>query len=279
MRKDSPPKLDKSDPNNSKFNLDNLKDKASIIKDKNSRIISENDSRPPKLGKSDEFKGQLDKTSVIKDSNNNIEDSRHHKLGKSDDLKDKNFIVNNRITIGVIGLIIIIIAAALITGIGSHKTIIPNKTNNTTNPATVNQNHFDNGIISFDYPLDWKVLNQQAQPPLIVTVQKDPNNSFSVFNEVLGNTSFAELIIQWRQSILQNGQITYEGNFTMDGVNGYDIEATYNNTTTSNNTIYNTRGIAIDKNQTAYFIIFTFNTTSLNYKDQMDQVINSFHVK
>jgi hypothetical protein len=112
-----------------------------------------------------------------------------------------------------------------------------------------------------------------------VTVQKDPNNSFSVFNEVLGNTSFAELIIQWRQSILQNGQITYEGNFTMDGVNGYDIEATYNNTTTSNNTIYNTRGIAIDKNQTAYFIIFTFNTTSLNYKDQMDQVINSFHVK
>ncbi len=277
MRKDSPPKLDKSDPNNSKFNLDNLKDKASIIKDKNSRIISESTPRPPKLGKSDEFKGQLDKTSVIKDGNNNIDDSRPPKLGKSDDLKDKTGIVNNRIFIVVIGLIIIIIAAALIAGIGGHKTIIPNKTNNTTTPVTANHNHYDNGTISFDYPLNWKILDQQVQAPLIVTVEKDPNNSFSVFSQFIGKNSFADRILLWRQSILQNGQITYEGNITVDGVNGYDIEATYNNNT--NNTIFNTRGIAIDKNQTVYFIIFTFNTTSLNYKDQMDLVINSFHVK
>jgi len=82
---------------------------------------------------------------------------------------------------------------------------------------------------------------------LIVTVQKDPNNSFSVFSEDLGNTSFTEFIFQWRQSIMQNGEITYEGNVTMGGVNGYDIEATYNNTTTNTNNIYNTRGIAIEK--------------------------------
>ncbi len=272
MRKVGPPKLDRSDSNNSKFNLDNLRDKTSLIKDKDG-------SRPPKLNKSDDSKGYLGKASVIKDST--IDDSsRPLKLGKSEDLQDKFGNVDNKIILGLISLIIIIIiiAAALIAGVGSHKTIISNKTNNTTAPVTVNKNLYDNGIISFNYPSGWTVLNQQVQPPLIVTVQKDPNNSLSVFSEDLGNTSFTEFIFQWSQSIMQNGEITYEGNVTMDGVNGYDIEATYNNTTNTNN-IYNTRGIAIDKNDTAYIIIFTFNTTLLNYNNQMNQVINSFQVQ
>jgi hypothetical protein len=273
LRKVGPPKLDRSDSNNSKFNLDNLKDKTSLIKDKDS-------NRPPKLDKSnDDSKGYFGKARVIKDSN--IEDrTRPPKLSKSEDLQDKfNNVVDNRIILGLIGLIIIIVAAALIAGVGSHKTIISNGTNNTTTPVTVNQNIYDNGIISFNYPQGWTVLNQQVQAPLIVTVQKDPNNSFSVFSEDLGNTSFTEFIFQWRQSIMQNGEITYEGNVTMGGVNGYDIEATYNNTTTNTNNIYNTRGIAIEKNDTAYIIIFTFNTTLLNDNNQMNQVINSFQVK
>ena len=271
MRKVGPPKLDKSDSNNSKFNFDNIKDKTSLIKDKDN-------SRPPKLDKSDDFNVYFDKSSIIKD-NAREDDSRPPKLGKSEDLQDKFDNVDKRIILGVIGLIIIIIAAVIIAGVDSHKTIIPNKTNNTTNPVKVNQNLYDNGIISFYYPPGWSVLNQQVQAPLIVTVQQDQNNSFSVFSENLGNTSFTEFILQWRQSIIQNGEITYEGNVTMSGVNGYDIEATYNNTTTNTNTIYNTRGIAIEKNNTAYIIIFTFNTTLLNYSNQMNQVISSFQVK
>jgi len=271
LRKVGPPKLDKSDSNNSKFNFDNIKDKTSLIKDKDN-------SRPPKLDKSDDFNVYFDKSSIIKD-NAREDDSRPPKLGKSEDLQDKFDNVDKRIILGVIGLIIIIIAAVIIAGVDSHKTIIPNKTNNTTNPVKVNQNLYDNGIISFYYPPGWSVLNQQVQAPLIVTVQQDQNNSFSVFSENLGNTSFTEFILQWRQSIIQNGEITYEGNVTMSGVNGYDIEATYNNTTTNTNTIYNTRGIAIEKNNTAYIIIFTFNTTLLNYSNQMNQVISSFQVK
>jgi hypothetical protein len=271
LRKEGPPKLDKSDSNNSKFNFDNIKDKTSLIKDKDS-------SRPPKLDKSDDFKVYFDKSTLIKD-NNMDDDSRPPKLGKSDDLPDKFANVDNRIILGIIVLIIIIIAAVLIAGVGNHKTIIPNKTNNTTNPVTVNQNLYNNGVISFYYPSGWNVLNQQVQAPLIVTVQQDPNNSFSVFSENLGNTSFTEFVLQWRQSIMQNGEITYEGNVTMGGVSGYDIEATYNNTTTNTNNIYNTRGIAIDKNDTVYIIIFTFNTTLLNYSNQMNQVVNSFQVK
>ncbi len=274
MRKVGPPKLDKSDSNNSKFNFDNIKDKTNLIKDKDS-------FRPPKLDKSDSnnskfnFDNIKDNSSLIKDKDS----SRPHKLGKSEDLQDKFDNIDKRIILGVIGLIIIIIAAVLIAGVDSHKTIIPNKTNNTTNPVTANQNLYNNGIISFYYPQGWSVLNQQVQAPLIVTVQQDPNNSLSIFSENLGNTSFTEFVLQWRQSIMQNGEITYDGNVTMSGVNGYDIEATYNNTTTNTNTIYNTRGIAIDKNDTVYIIIFTFNTTLLNYSNQMNQVISSFQVK
>ncbi|MGO9386723.1 MAG: hypothetical protein ACLPWD_01590 [Methanobacterium sp.] len=274
MRKVGPPKLDKSDSNNSKFNFDNIKDKTNLIKDKDS-------SRPPKLDKSDfnnskfNFDNIKDNSSLIKDKDS----SRPPKLDKSEDLQDKFANIDKRIILGAIGLIIIIIAAVLIAGVDSHKTIIPNKTNNTTNPVTADQNLYNNGIISFYYPQGWSVLNQQVQAPLIVTVQQDPNNSLSIFSENLGNTSFTEFVLQWRQSILQNGEITYEGNVTMSGVNGYDIEATYNNTTTNTNTIYNTRGIAIDKNDTAYIIIFTFNTTLLNYSNQMNQVISSFQVK
>ena len=271
LRKDDPPKLDKKDPK--KFNLDDLKDKASIIKD-NHLIGEDTANRPPKLGKLSKSKPDSSKSDDKKDST-----SFPAQLGKTDNQTYKRRTINNKLIFGVIGLIAIIIAGSAIADMGSHNNVTANKTNNTnsTPVVTVNQNHFDNGIISFDYPQGWYVVKQQVQAPLIVTVQKDPNNSFSIFSQNLSSTSFSNRVDEWKQSISQTGQITSEGNITMDGVNGYDIEATYNNGT--NNNIYNTRGVVIDKNQTAYFIIFIFNSSPLDYKDQMDQVINSFHVK
>ncbi len=273
MRKDNPPKLGKNDPDSKKFNLDDLKGKASVIKDK-SRIVSDDASRHLKLDKSRDYKSYPKR---VKNSNTITGDISPHKLGKSEEPEDRTSKFDKRIFLGLIVLIIIIIAGTILADGGGHKNITANQTNNTTSPVSVNQNHYDNGIISFDYPLGWSVSKNEVQAPLIVTVEKDPNNSFSIFQEDLGTTSFSEFLLQWRQSIIQNGAISYEGNISMDGVNGYDIESTYNNNTT--NTTYNTRGVAIDKNKTAYIVIFIFNTSSLNYKDQMDQVINSFHVQ
>jgi len=138
----------------------------------------------------------------------------------------------------------------------------------------VTGNHFNNGKISFDYPLEWNA-SSETTAPIIVTIGEDEYNSFSVLSENMGSTSFAERILQWRQNILQSGQITSEGNITVDNTKGYEIEAIYK----VNNTTYNTRGIAIAKNNTVYFIMFIFNKSLLDYKDEMDQVINSFHVK
>lgn len=264
MRKDNPPKLNKKELK--KFNINDLKDKANIIKDNYSN--SKDKNRTPRLDKSADLKSERRKNN----SDYKIIWTNPRLMNNRDNHGKNNLFSNNKLILGIICLIIISLTAFIIAE-NNHKTIT-NNTTNTTNP--ININHYDNGIVSFDYPQGWSVMKQQVQSPLIVTVQKDSNNSFSVFSENLGTTSFAYRIAQWRQSVLQSGQITYEGNTTMDGVNGYVIEATYNYT--ANNTVYNTRGIAIDKNQTVYFLIFTFNTSPLTYKDQMDQVFNSFHV-
>lgn len=249
MKKDGPPKLGKADSDNSKkFNLENLKGKAIEIKVKNP---SGNDGpRPPKLGKP------------------YAEDSYLSKLkSKFSSINEKKLIV------AAVALIVIIGLVALYANSGHHP--VANHTGNSTSPVADLQNHYDNGKISFDYPQGWNISKQKVQAPLIVTVEKDDNNSFSVFSENLGHTSFSDRVAQWRQNILQNGDITYESNITVDGIMGYNIEATYK----GQDTVYNTRGIAIAKNNTAYFIIFIYNSSLLNYKGDMDQVISTFHVK
>ena len=252
MRKDGPPKLGKNDPDDlNKFDFKKLKGKAIEIKVKHEHNSQNVGPRPSKLEKTDSKRFDLS------------------------NLKSKISSINEKkLILAAIGLMIIVVLIALI-ATGGHHTVSNNTNNTTIAPVANLTNHYDNGNISFDYPKGWNISTQKVQAPLIVTVEKDENNSFSVFSENLGKTSFSDRVVQWRQSILQNGAITYEGNTTVDGIKGYNIEATYK----TNGTIYNTRGVAISKNNTAYFIIFIYNTSLLNYKDDMDQVINTFHVK
>jgi hypothetical protein len=93
-------------------------------------------------------------------------------------------------------------------------------------------------------------------------------------NENLNQTSFTQRVLLWRQNIMQTGTINHESNITIDNTTGYNIEASYK----VNNTTFNARGVAVSKNNTIYFIMFIFNNSLLDYKDQMDQVINSFHI-
>lgn len=186
----------------------------------------------------------------------------------------ENLIKSDKKTLlGIIGIIVIIVAIAL--WMGSDEQTTTQKGNNTTNPGTPVKNHFDNGNISFDYPDGWNSSTEKATAPVVVTVLKNGNNSFSVLTEKLGNKNFTDRIIEWRQSVMDGGDIYYEGWTTMDGSRAYVIEATYK----TQSVTYNTRGVAIEKYNTAYFIIFIFNTSLLDYKDDMELVINSFHVK
>lgn len=150
-----------------------------------------------------------------------------------------------------------------------------NQTVNTTNLTNVTKNHYDDKNMSFDYPDGWNISKDKVTPPLVVTVAKDENNSLSVFRETLGTKNFIDRLREWRSNINSQGNINYEGNLTIDGLTAYDVEATYKN---SNGT-YNSRGIGFEKNGTAYFIVFVFNKSLLMYKNEMDTVINSFHVK
>ena len=260
MRKDGPPKLGKSDNHKSKIiDLDELKDKAVNLKDKNKekiKIKSQDKSfdsfkkeNTPKLGKSNQ-------TSILTEY--------------TDKLRSIPWPKNKKLILIII-LIILIGAIGILTANNFQPT--PNKTNNTNNTPKILENHFDNGLISFDYPQGWNVTNG-TKAPLIVTVSKDENNSFVVMNENLNNTTFNDRVLQWRQNILQTGDITYESNITIDNSTGYNVEASYK----INNTTYNVRGIAVSKNKTIYFVMFIFNKSLLDYKDEMDQVINSFHI-
>lgn len=260
MRKDGPPKLGKSDNHKSKIiDLDELKDKAVSLKDKNKEKIqikskvksfdSSKKENTPKLGKSNQTSILTEYTEKLK----SIPWPRNKKL------------------ILIILLIILIGAIGVFAANNFHTTA--NKTNNTNNTPKIIENHFDNGLISFDYPKGWNVTNG-TKAPIIVTVSKDENNSFIVMNENLDNTTFTDRVLQWRQNILQTGDITYESNITIDNTTGYNVEASYK----VNNTTYNVRGIAVSKNKTIYFVMFIFNKSLLDYKDEMDQVINSFHI-
>ncbi len=256
--KDSPRKLGKNDSRKSKMiDLDDLKDKAISIKDKNKdkltskgkRLNTSRNGNTPKLGKSDQKKVltfSFDKFRRIPGIN------------------------NKRLVLVIIFIILIGIMGVLA---ANSFTTTPNITNNTTKVQPVLENHFDNGLISFDYPKGWNVTNG-TKAPVIVTVSKDENNSFVVMNEYLNKTTFTERVLLWRQNILQTGAITYESNITIDNSSGYNIEASYK----VNNTTYNARGVAVSKNNTIYFVMFIFNKSLLDYKDEMNQVINSFHI-
>ncbi|HEY0196306.1 MAG TPA: hypothetical protein VGC02_01915 [Methanobacterium sp.] len=262
---DDPRKLGKNDSRKSKIiDLDDLKDKAITIKDKNKDKIkgkslgtikgkSLNTSRkeyPSKLGK---------------------ENERNISKSFSDKLSGIPFINDARIILIVI--LIILIGVVGVWAANSFQATA-NETNTTTNiQLEPPKNHFNNGLISFDYPEGWNVTNG-TKAPLVVTVSKDENNSFVVMNEDLNNTTFTERVLLWRQNILQSGDITYESNITIDNSKGYNIEFTRK----MNNSTFNARGVAVSKNETIYFVMFIFNQSLLDYKDEMDLVINSFHI-
>lgn len=188
-------------------------------------------------------------------------------------VKDNVIKSDKKTLLVIIGIIVLIVAVALSMG-SNEKTTTP-QSNNSTTPANPLKNHFDNGNISFDYPIGWNISSEKTSASVVVTVQKNGNNSFSVITENLGTRNFTDRIIEWRKSVMEGGDIYYEGWTTMDGSRAYVIEATYQTPAIT----YNTRGIGIEKYHTAYFIIFIFNTSLLDYKEEMDLVINSFHVK
>ncbi|EKQ51837.1 MAG: hypothetical protein B655_2090 [Methanobacterium sp. Maddingley MBC34] len=184
-------------------------------------------------------------------------------------------ILRKKSIVGIIGLIILIIlvASAAMWVIGDNKTTT-NQSNNTTTQMNTLKNHFDNGNISFNYPEGWNVTNTANQTSLIVTVTDDENNSFSVFKEDLLTQNFTYRVASWRSNILANGMIYYEGDLTIDNTTAYELEANYK----PNDKVFTTRGIAFQKNTSAYFVIFVFDKPLLDYKNEMDTVINSFHV-
>ncbi|MDO5835002.1 MAG: hypothetical protein Q4P17_00680 [Methanobacterium sp.] len=181
-------------------------------------------------------------------------------------LREKSFLS----IVGVIILIILVVSTAMLF-IGD-KQIITSQ-NNTTHEAQPLKNHYNNGNISFDYPEGWNVSNG-TQPPLIVTVSHDENNSFSVFKEDLGTQNFTYKVAAWRSNILANGMIYYEGDLTIDNTTAYELEANYK----PGDKVFATRGIAFQKNNSVYFLIFVFDKALIDYKYEMDKVINSFHV-
>lgn len=172
--------------------------------------------------------------------------------------------------IGIIILIILVAGTALwITGDKNQTNI----SNNTTQHVVNSTNHYNNGNISFDYPAGWNVTNGTSSS-LIVSVSQDENNSFSIFQEELLTRNFTYRVAKWRSNVLEKGIIYYEGDLTIDNVTAYELEANYK----PGDKVFTTRGIALQKNNTAYFIIFVFDKALLDYKSEMDTVINSFHV-
>lgn len=309
-----PRKLGKNDSRKSKIidldDLKDLKDKAITIKDRNKDKITSkgralvtgkglNKGKPRSLGRPSNGKG-LDKgkgkslvtgKSLGKDKGNGLSPAKRKGLGKpqkdhpsilgkshdrdelsllSDKLQKIPGIKDKRIVLGV--LLIIFICVVGLLAINSFNTT-HNATNNTTNITSPPVNHFENGLISFDYPEGWNVTNG-TKAPVVVTVAKNENNSFVVMNEDLGNLTFQDRMSQWRENIMQTGAITYEGNITIDNSTGYNIEFAHK----VNNTTFNARGVAVSKNTTIYFVMFIFDSSPLDYKDEMDLVINSFHI-
>ncbi|HMK54827.1 MAG TPA: PsbP-related protein, partial [Methanobacteriaceae archaeon] len=186
----------------------------------------------------------------------------------------KGFILANKRLILIFAVIICLVIAAALIFSGKENSNPTSNLTPTSNQSTPTFNHYEDKNIAFNYPLDWNV-STDVSSPMIVTVTKDQDNLFSVFVEDLGNMTLRDKLLQWKANLNQTSNITYEQVITVDNTQAYDVQAS----TKINSTTFLTRGIALEKNKKVYFIVFVFNKSLLDYKDQMDLVLNSFHVK
>lgn len=283
MSNGGPPKLRKSDLRKSdpekrgKDGSLNLKKADAKIREKVGPKLKKADAKirekvGPKLKKGKSGEQTKDyRPSLRKTEAENKEKTR------LDSIKDKTPpILRKKSVLGIIGfilLIILIIAVAMLTA-GDADNSTSNNTENITNTVNSSNNTYNNGIVTFNYPEGWTTANKTSDSSLMVTFQKDGNNSFSVFREDLGNYTFSDRVTIWRATLAKNGMIYYEGNLTVDGYNAYEFMANYK----PQEDVYSTRGVIISQNDTVYFIIFIFDKPLLDYKEEMDLVINSFHI-
>lgn len=185
----------------------------------------------------------------------------------------KGYLSANRRLVFILALIIcLVVAVAMYSGIPVGNET-KNNQNNTT-PTNTTFNIYDNENITFNYPLDWNI-SQEVESPVMVTVYKDNNNLLSVFSENLGNMTLYDKLVEWKSNLLKTSNITYEQAITVDNSRAYDVETSIK----SDSTTYITRGVAFEKNKKVYFLVFVFNESLLTYKDDMDLILSSFHVK
>lgn len=185
----------------------------------------------------------------------------------------KGYLSANRRLVFILALIIcLVVAVAMYSGIPVGNET-KNNQNNTT-PSNTTFNIYDNENITFNYPLDWNI-SQEVESPVMVTVYKDNNNLLSVFSENLGNMTLYDKLVEWKSNLLKTSNITYEQAITVDNSRAYDVETSIK----SDSTTYITRGVAFEKNKKVYFLVFVFNESLLTYKDDMDLILSSFHVK
>ncbi len=279
MSEDGPPRLRKPGNNTKKKDSTSKLGKASAdIKEKIGSLKLKNgeNSFSSKVNSLKSKKSSTDKQENGGPTRLRVPHTESSEKSHSNNLK-KNIpkILGKKSIVGIIGIIILIIlvVTTAMWFMGDNKAIT-NQSNNTTTQMNTLQNHFDNGNISFDYPEGWNVTNNTNQASLIVTVTDDENNSFSVFKEDLLTQNFTYRVASWRSNILANGMIYYEGDLTIDNTTAYELEANYK----PDDKVFTTRGIAFQKNNSAYFVIFVFDKPLLDYKNEMDTVINSFHV-
>lgn len=237
--------------------------------DKNKRDFISKASRllkPPKK-KTDE------RESLQKKGLNKREPSSRKDLLSQKVKEKKGYLSANRRLVFILALIIcLVVAVAMYSGIP-----VGNETKNNQNNTTPSNNTFniyDNENITFNYPLDWNI-SQEVESPVMVTVYKDNNNLLSVFSENLGNMTLYDKLVEWKSNLLKTSNITYEQAITVDNSRAYDVETSIK----SDSTTYITRGVAFEKNKKVYFLVFVFNESLLTYKDDMDLILSSFHVK
>jgi hypothetical protein len=187
----------------------------------------------------------------------------------------KNQILAHKKLLVLFGVLICLIVAVYIISTPSQKVVINNS--NTSQPTSTDptKNFFDNGNISFYYPKNWNQSQERIQAPLIVTVYKDENNSMSVYSENINNRPFADYVVDWRENLNIASNITYEQVTQIDNCTAYDVQASKRNM----NGTYITRDLIFTKNKKVYYIIFIFNKSVLDFKEEMDLIINSFKVK
>ncbi|HHT18970.1 MAG: PsbP-related protein [Euryarchaeota archaeon] len=178
----------------------------------------------------------------------------------------------------IISLIVLIIVVVTVLMWPVDDLTSQNQTHNTNSPVKLQKNHFSDGMISLDYPEGWNITGKgddtKSRSRLLVTVSKDENNSVSIFREELGTHNFTHRVAAWRSNILKNGMIYYEGSITVDNQTAYEFMANYK----PSDKVYATRGIALQKNNILYFIIFIFDDPLVEYSAEMDKVIKSFKV-